>query len=62
MDILAKFYILVFALNINMPSTATGILLRLPTKLYMVAVVLDKNHKDANEIRKPQIALAMAAI
>ena len=37
-------------LNATKPMSATGILFRLPTRLYEVAVVVDRNHSDAKLI------------
>ena len=41
------------ARNANIPITATGILLREPTRPYVVAVVVDKNQSVAYDIKKP---------
>ena len=42
--------------------SATGILFSDPTKLYVVAVVVDRNHSEAKLMKKARRALAIAAI
>ena len=44
---------LVGALNSTIPMMATGILFKLPTRLYVVGVVVDRNHRAAYDIEKP---------
>ena len=58
---LARFCILQGTLKATKPIRATGILFSEPTKLYVVAVVVDRNHSDAKLMKKASSALAQAA-
>ena len=49
---LAKFSRFQGTLKATRPMMATGILFSDPTKLYLVAVVVDRNHRDAKLILK----------
>ena len=60
--ILRRFWGLQGTLNATRPINATGILFREPTKLYVVAVVDDKNHSEAKLIQKASSELARAAV
>ncbi len=44
------------------PSSATGILFKEPTRLYVVAVVDDRNHREAKLIQNASSELAIAAV
>jgi hypothetical protein len=49
---LARFSALQGTLKATSPRMATGILFRDPTRLYVVAVVVERNHRDAKLMLK----------
>lgn len=58
---LAMFLELHAVSNMKRPRMAMGSLLRDPTKLYVVAVVVERNQRLQKLMRKPQMALRQAA-
>ena len=59
---LPRFCILHGTLKATKPMSATGILFKDPTKLYVVAVVVDRNQSDAKLMKNASKALAQAAV
>ncbi len=59
--ILSRFWGLQGTLKATKPINATGILFSEPTKLYVVAVVDDKNQREAKLMQNASNELAIAA-